>query len=366
METWGRRGFAAAVITGGMIGLSGASGEAAPAYWNGEIRPPGRRPLQQPPLSAPGMTRYGPPEPPGEPAATEHRATGSAEQTMITPVRPEQPGRRHDLSAPRHAGPGYGPGGLDSPTTGLADLPGGGPAGAPGALSGLGPAGPAPAGGVGPAGMEPSGVGIRGTDGFLAGNLAALPDPPATSSTGTPIGTLAPAEGSLGTSFDSYSADFGRMESRHARPEPSELFAERPADRYERTLLAERAAEQYPDAESYRDEPFRDEPFRDEPFRELAGERYAVRAGGEQGRTMVVPQVGPAGGDYLSQSGGYPAERSVRSPELVGASYPGGAHHAQQPSQPRGQHAQPDPDASALGSLDSSGLFGSLSRPPQR
>jgi hypothetical protein len=352
METWGRRGFAAAVITGGMIGLSGASGEAAPAYWNGEIRPPGRRPPQQRPLSAPGVTRYGPPEPPGEPSATE-----SAEQTMITPVRPEQPGRRHDRSAPRHAGPGYGPGGLDSPTTGLTDLAGGGPAGAPGALGGPGSAGPAPAGGIGPAGMGPSGAGIRGTDGFLAGNLAALPEPPATSSTGTPIGTLGPAEGSLGTSFDSYSADFGRVESRHARPQQSELFAELPADRYERTLLAERAAEQYPDAESYRDE----------PFRELAGERYAVRAGGEQGRTMVAPQVGPAGGDYLSQPGGYPAEQSVRSPELVGANYSAGAHHApQQPSQSRGQHAQPDPDASALGSLDSSGLFGSLSRPPQR
>jgi hypothetical protein len=357
METWGRRGFAAAVITGGMIGLSGASGEAAPAYWNGEIRPPGRRPTQHPPLSAPGMTRYGPPESPVEPAATEYRVTEAAEQTMITSVRPEQPGRRHDRSAPRHAGPGYGPGGLDSPTTGLTDVAGGGPAGVPGTLGGPGSGGPAPTGGGGPAGMGPSGVGIRGTDGFLAGNLAALPDPPATAPTGTPIGALGSAEGSLGTSFDSYSGDFGRAESRHARPEQPELFAERPADPYERSLVADRAAEQYPDTESYRDE----------PFRELAGERYAVRAGGgEQARTMV-PQVGPAGGDYLGQPGGYPAEQSVRSPELVGASYPGGAHHAaQQPSQPRGQHAQPDPDASALGSLDSSGLFGSLSRPPRR
>jgi hypothetical protein len=191
---------------------------------------------------------------------------------------------------------------------------------------------------------------VHGSDGFLAGNLAALAVPAAASIAGTPIGALGPAEGSIGTSFDSYGGvdrygepgvGYGRVESRHARPEQPEQYP---------GWFGDRSTEAYRDVEPYRDQ------------------AYGVPASAQQAQTALVPRVAPDGG-YLGQPTSYAAEQPVRSPELVGVSYPGAAH---QPGSvgsalPRrhGRHGQPESNSSALGSLDSSDLFESLSQPPR-
>jgi hypothetical protein len=451
MDTWGRRGFAAAVITGGMIGLSGTGAVAAvpSAQWGGSPEPEPRTP-QRPPAD-PSATRYGAPEYQMEPRAAGYRLAESAEQTVATQAQPEQ--------APRHANPAYAAAPVaadyqvDYPTGGMARVP--------------------------------ATAGAHGSDGFLAGDLAALADPLSPSYSGTPIGALGPAEGSMGTGFTSYGTsapEFGRMESRHARPEqpeqygerPAESYAERPADLYadrpaelygerpaqsyaERPAQSyierppqsygERPADQYSDrpAELYGERPVQSygerpaelygerpaELYGDRPAElygerpaelygerpaelygerpaELYGERpaelYADRSPGVEMHPSAMSPRSPIGSmgqpavplsqqEYqqayqgYSQPGGYqmghqpmqppaapvhqqmglptsyPAERSVRAVELVGAAYPQGAHRGPE------RHGEPDPsldsDTSALGSLDSSAMFGSLSRPPR-
>jgi hypothetical protein len=404
MDTWGRRGFAAAVITGGMIGLSGTGAVAAvpSAQWGGSPEPEPRTP-QRPPAGPPA-TRYGAPEYRMEPREAEYRLPESTEQTVATQAQP-----------PRHANPAYqaAPVAADYP----ADYPTGGMA------------------------RVPVATGAHGSDGFLAGNIATLADPPSTSHSGTPIGALGPAEGSLGTGFTSYGTsapapEFGRVESRHARPDQPELYAERPAELYaERPaeLYAERPAELYGErpaqnygerpAEQYSERPaeyygespaqnygerpaelYGDRPaelYGDRPV-ELYGELYADRSPGVEMHpaamlprsplsSMSQPAVPLNEQEYrqayqqptgyqmghqpmqqpaapVHQQMGlpmsYPAERPVRAVELVGAAYPQGAHS----SGPE-RHGEPgqslDSDTSALGSLDSSALFGSLSRPPR-
>jgi hypothetical protein len=434
MDTWGRRGFAAAVITGGMIGLSGTGAVAAvpSAQWGGSPGPEPRTP-QRPPVG-PSATRYGAPEYQMEPRGAEYRPAESAEQTVATQAQPEQ--------APRHANPAYPAApvaadyAVDYPTGGMARVP--------------------------------AAAGAHGSDGFLAGDLAALADPRSTSYSGTPIGALGPAEAGMGTGFTSYGTsapEFGRMESRHARPEqpeqygerPTESYAERPADLYadhSAELYSERPAQSYAErpAQSYGERPadlYSDRPaelygerpaqsygehpaelygerpaelYGDRPAElygdrpaELYGERpaelygdrpaelYADRSPGVEMHPSTMSPRSPVGSmgqpvvplsqqEYQQayqgypQPGGYPmghqpmqppvapvhqqmglptsypAERSVRAVELVGAAYPQGAHRGQE------QHGEPNPldsDTSALGSLDSSAMFGSLSRPPR-
>jgi len=299
-------------------------------------------------------------------------------------------------------------------------------------------------------------LGARGSDGFLAGDLAALSGPNEMPLSGTPVGALSQVEASLSTSFGTYGAVApaaelgGRSESRHARPEhpeqyserSGELYAERPAERYtersnelyaerpverytERSnelyaqrpgeLYAERPAERYTEqsAELYAQRPAGGDLYRERPAElygdrpaELYGERPAELYGerptelyagpsaelyrdavGAEAQTVGVPRVSsigalsqssmstnPAAGQpgpsayqppnrHMGQPTTYPAEQPVRSVELVGASYPGGGlpHSAQ-----HGQHGQSlDSETSALGSLDSSAMFGSLSRPPR-
>jgi len=418
MDTWGRRGFAAAVITGGMLGLSGAGADAPAERW-GAAPEPDRRLTRRPPVNpAMGATRYGTPEYRTQPRAAEYRLPEAAEQTMASPVQP-------DPSSARHATPAYPVAPVDRgyPTGGLPRFAGNAApngSGTHGAdLNGLG------ADTVGMNGVSASGNGTArpdtvgangfggyGSDGFLAGNLAALPAPPATALPGTPIGALGPAEGSLGTGFDTYGSaapgpQFGRNESRHARPEqresyperlpagyaerPAEQYAERPAGGYaERSpelyaerpaadLYAERPADVYRDrggercsdhpAERYNERPA--EQYAERPaelYAERPGDRYAERSVGGDTGTVRVSAVAPGGPadqptNYLGQPVSYLAEQPVRSVELVGAAYQAGGHRA---GPPVNQHAQPvDADTSALGSLDSSALFGSLSRRPR-
>jgi len=402
MDTWGRRGFAAAVITGGMIGLSGAGTGGVPsAQWGGAPDSEPRAPRRPP--TGPAATRYGAPEYQPEQRAAEYRPTEVAEQTVATQTVATQTvaiqtvatQAQPEQATPRHATPAYAA--AEYPTGGIPRMPAG-------------------------AGTH----GVHGSDGFLAGNLAALASPPSVPAAGTPIGALGPAEGSLGTGFSSYRntaqpAEFGRPESRHARPEQPELCADRPVESYGE-LYAERAAESFTErrAESYGERPVESygaESYGERPA-ELYGERPAelyaerpVELYGDRGaelygerpvelygdhgaelygerslhtdsqtvamtprspiHSMGQPAV-PAGQSMHQQPMGapvhqqmgapmsHPAERSVRSVELVGAAYQQGGHRAS------GQHGHSvDSDTSALGSLDSSALFGSLSRPPR-
>jgi hypothetical protein len=412
MDTWGRRGFAAAVITGGMIGLSGAGTGGVPsAQWGGapdsEPRTPRRPPTGPtnrygaPEYGAPeyGAPEYQVPEYQPEQRAAEYRAIDGSERTVATQVvaqaapqavvqaQPEQ-------AMPRHATPAY--------------------AAAPTAAGYA--AAEYPTGGIS---RMSANAGAHGSDGFLAGNLAALASPPSVPAAGTPIGALGPAEGSLGTGFTSYRntaqpAEFGRPESRHARPEQPELYADRSVESYSERYterapesFGERPLESYGERphESYGDRPV--DPYGDQRPSELYGERptelYGDRGAelygerpvelyGDHGaelygersahidsqtaamtprspiHSMSQPAVPPAhqqpmGAPVHQQMGmpmSYPAERPVRAVELVGAAYQQGGHRAS------GQHSQPlDSDTSALGSLDSSALFGSLSRPPR-
>jgi hypothetical protein len=418
MDTWGRRGFAAAVITGGMIGLSGAGTGGVPsAQWGGAPDAEPRTP-QRPPAGP--ATRYGAPDYQPEARVAEYRSTEVAEQTVVTRAVASQAMASQAVAAqaqpeqamPRHATPAYAAAPVD------AEYAGAEYAGAEYPTGGI-PRMPAGAGTHG----------VHGSDGFLAGNLAALASPPSVPAAGTPIGALGPAEGSLGTGFSSYRntaqpAEFGRAESRHARPEQPEMYSDRPVESYGE-LYAERAAESFADrrAESYGERPvesYGDRPaelYGDRPA-ELYGERPAELYGerpvelygdrgaelygerpvelygdhgaelyGERSRhtdsqtvamtprspihSMGQPAVPsgqsmhqqPMGAPVHQQMGtpmSYPAERSVRAVELVGAAYQQGGHRA------NGQHGQSvDSDTSALGSLDSSALFGSLSRPPR-
>jgi len=467
MDTWGRRGFAAAVITGGMIGLSGAGAEVPSAQWGGGAPDPDPRRSRR---SAADPTvddgRYGAPDYRGQ-AHAEYRSAEAAEQTvansavpvassMPNPVQPEQ-------VAPRHATPAY-PAAVADGSYSAAEYPGV-------EYSGEYPSA-AYSGAEYPTGGLPrvaANLGARGSDGFLAGDLAALSGPNEMPLGGTPVGALSQVEASLGTSFGTYSGGApgaelgGRSESRHARPEhteqyteqytersgelyaerqperyserSAELYAERPVERYtERSaeLYAERQPERYPErsselyaqrpdelyaerpvelysersAELYAQRPAGGDLYRERPAEaygdrpaELYGDRpselYASRSSeiyGEYGvgadaQTVGVPRVSsigalsqssmptnvapgqPAPSGYqpanrhMGQPTTYPAEQPVRSVELVGASYPGGGHPR---GAPMGQHSQSvDSETSALGSLDSSAMFGSLSRPPR-
>ena len=417
MDTWGRRGFAAAVITGGMIGLSGAGTGGVPsAQWGGVPEHEPRTPRRQPTGPA---TRYGAPEYQPEQRAAEYRPIDAAEQTVATQTVATQAVASQAVAAqaqpeqamPRHATPSY----AAAPVTGeyaaaeyaAAEYPAAEYAAAEYPAAGY------PTGGIPrmPAGAGTHGV--HGSDGFLAGNLAALASPPSVPAAGTPIGALGPAEGSLGTGFTSYGnpaapAEFGRQESRHARPEQperygdhplesygdryserrAESYGERPAESFgERPLesYGERPAEQYGErpAELYGDRPV--ELYGDRGA-ELYGERpvelygdhgaelYGERSLHTESQTVAMTPRSPIhsmgqaavpAGQSMHQAPvhqqmglptSYPAERPVRAVELVGAAYQQGGD----------RHAQPvDSDTSALGSLDSSGLFGSLSRPPR-
>lgn len=405
MDTWGRRGFAAAVITGGMIGLSGAGTGGVPsAQWGGvpeqEPMTPRRRP-------AGPATRYGAPEYQPEQRAAEYRPIDAAEQTVATQTVATQAVATQAVAAqaqpeqtmPRHATPSY----------------------AAAAVTGEYAAAEYPTGGIP---RMPAGAGTRGvhgSDGFLAGNLASLASPPSVPAAGTPIGALGPAEGSRGTGFTSYGntaapAEFGRQESRHARPEQPERYADHPLESYggrysERRAesFGERPAESYGErpAESFGGRPLESYGERSaEPYGERPAELYAERSAelyGDRGAELYGERPVELYGDHGAELYGerslhtesqtvamtprspihsmgqaavpagqsmhqapvhqqmglptsYPAERPVRAVELVGAAYQQGGN----------RHAQPvDSDTSALGSLDSSGLFGSLSRPPR-
>jgi hypothetical protein len=396
MDTWGRRGFAAAVITGGMIGLSGAGTGGVPsAQWGGVPEQEPRTPPRPPTGPA---TRYGAPEYQPEQRVAEYRPLDAAEQTVATETVATQAvaaQAQPEQAMPRHATPSY----AAAPVTGeyaAAEYPTGGI-----------PRMPAGAGTHG----------VHGSDGFLAGNLAALASPPSVPAAGTPIGALGPAEGSLGTGFTSYGntaapAEFGRQESRHARPEQPERYADHPLESYG-DRYSERRAESYGErpAESFGERPLGSygerpvELYADRPA-ELYGERGAERSAepyGDRGAELYGERPVELYGDHGAELYGerslhtesqtvamtprspihsmgqaavpagqsmhqapvhqqmglptsYPAERPVRAVELVGAAYQQGGN----------RHAQPvDSDTSALGSLDSSGLFGSLSRPPR-
>jgi len=376
MDTWGRRGFAAAVITGGMIGLSGAGTGGVPsAQWGGVPEQEPRTPRRPPTGPA---TRYGAPEYQPEQRAAEYRPIDAAEQTVATQTVATQAvaaQAQPEQAMPRHATPSY----AAAPVTGeyaAAEYPTGGI-----------PRMPAGAGTHG----------VHGSDGFLAGNLAALASPPSVPAAGTPIGALGPAEGSLGTGFTSYGntaapAEFGRQESRHARPEQPERYADHPLESYG-DRYSERRPEQYGErpAESFGERPLESygerpaEQYGERPA-ELYGDRpvelygdhgaelYGERSLHTESQTVAMTPRSPIhsmgqpavpAGQSMDQAPvhqqmglptSYPAERPVRAVELVGAAYQQGGN----------RHAQPvDSDTSALGSLDSSGLFGSLSRPPR-
>ncbi|MDT7564591.1 MAG: hypothetical protein QOG76_3215, partial [Pseudonocardiales bacterium] len=89
---------------------------------------------------------------------------------------------------------------------------------------------------------------------------------------------------------------------------------------------------------------------------------YSQPGGYQMGHQPMQPPAAPVH-QQMGLPTSYPAERSVRAVELVGAAYPQGAHRGPE------RHGEPDPsldsDTSALGSLDSSAMFGSLSRPPR-
>ncbi|HTF47853.1 MAG TPA: hypothetical protein VK735_10420 [Pseudonocardia sp.] len=486
MDTWGRRGFAAAAITGGMIGLSGAGTEVPSAQWGGGAPDPdprrSRRSAADPAVDA---GRYATPDYPPDyrgQSRTEHRPAEAAQQAMPNPVanpvansmpNPVQP----EQVAPRHATPAYPAAAADG-SYAAAEYPGAEYPGAeyPGGdyprteHSRTDYPGPGYSGAEYPTGGLPrvaAKLGARGSDGFLAGDLAALSGPNEMPLSGTPVGALSQVEASLSTSFGTYGAVApaaelgGRSESRHARPEhpdqysersgelyaersgelyaersgelyaerpaeryterPAELYAERPAERYtERSnelyaqrpgeLYAERPAEQYTErsAELYAQRPAGGDLYRERPaevYRERPTELYGDRpaelyaghpaelyrdALGGEAQTVGVPRVSsigalsqssmstnPAPGQpgpsayqpanrHMGQPTTYPAEQPVRSVELVGASYPGGGLPHSAPMGQHGQHGQSlDSETSALGSLDSSAMFGSLSRPPR-
>jgi hypothetical protein len=456
MDTWGRRGFAAAVITGGMIGLSGAGAEVPSAQWGGGAPDPdprrSRRPAADPAVNA---SRYPAPDYPGQSHgqphgshSTEYRPVEAAEQTvaspMANPVANSMPNSvQSEQTVSRHATPAYPSAAADGSYSAYpgGEYPGGeypeterGRSEYPNvAYSGA----EYPTGGLP---RVAANLGARGSDGFLAGDLAALSGPNEMPLGATPVGALSQVEASLSTSFGPYGAGApgaelgGRSESRHARPEhteqytersgelyaeryterSAELYAERPAERYtERSseLYAQRPAELYPErsAELYAQRPaggdlYRERPaelYQDRPT-ELYGEHpaelyasrpselYAEHPVGAEAQTVGVPRVSSIGAlsqssmptnlapdqpgpsayppvnRHMGQPTTYPAEQPVRSVELVGASYPGGGHRHGAPMGQHGQHGQSvDSETSALGSLDSSGMFGSLSRPPR-
>ena len=468
MDTWGRRGFAAAVITGGMIGLSGAGAEVPSAQWGGGAPDSdprrSRRSAADPAVDA---SRYPAPDyhgqSHGQSHGTEYRSAEAAEQTvaspMASPVANSMPNPvQSEQAVPRHATPAYAAAAADGSYSAAeypaAEYPGGEYPGGEYPETERGRSAypnVAYSGAEYPTGGLPrvaANLSARGSDGFLAGDLAALSGPNEMPLGATPVGALSQVEASLSTSFGPYGAGApgaelgGRSESRHARPEhteqyaersgelyaeryterSAELYAERPAELYaERSseLYAQRPGELYPErpveqytersAELYAQRPAGGDLYRERPAElhqerptELYGERpaelYASRPSelygehpvGAEAPTVGVPRVSSIGA--LSQSSmptnlapgqpgpsvyppvnrhmgeptTYPAEQPVRSVELVGASYPGGGHRHGAPMGQHGQHGQSvDSETSALGSLDSSGMFGSLSRPPR-
>jgi hypothetical protein len=212
MDTWGTRGFSAAAITGGLLGLS-----LGMKAVGSELQDAGDRPGdRQPPLAPrrPGTSggrRHGAPSspvqpPPAAPASDvlrtprrseEYRA---AEQTMISPLLSDPsldvPSGRHGAPADRVGGPAYGAAYEPGYRPGYepeyrAEHSGGYPAergdayrsdlgsGYGGELDADYPRGghARPVDGVG----AHSTGGAHGSDGFLAGNLTALPEEPARS-----------------------------------------------------------------------------------------------------------------------------------------------------------------------------------------
>ena len=216
MDTWGTRGFSAAAITGGLLGLSLGMKAVGSELQDAGARPDDRQP--PPATRRPGMSgggRHGAPSSalqsspvraPAVPAPDMLRAPRrseeyrAAEQTMISPLLSDPsldvPSGRHGAPAGRVGGSGYGAsyepgfrsgyepeyraehtgaypaerGGSYRPDLGSgyggeldADYPRGGHA--------------RPVDGVG----AHSAGGAYGSDGFLAGNLTALPEEPARS-----------------------------------------------------------------------------------------------------------------------------------------------------------------------------------------
>lgn len=369
--TWGRRGFAAAAITGGMLGVAGASG--------------GPRALSRPSAGDTGSGDTGnddtgngvphavpPPRSIGVAATSArysaplyHTGPGSSEFQLAEIADQARPGYPAGPVPVPYQGPAPSTGGFGGPPA-----PGGYPAVSGGAHAA--PKHSAPERGqgadyvdlnraddvigqtVGLSGNElrpgafdvertvglseeqrnPESVGgvATGSDGYLAGNATALAVNPSTVmsgpsavKSGPSAGAMDPGEAGLGTGFGTYGAtgvDAGRGTSRHARPEPGE-----------------------------------------QPLGRPVGESDTVGL-----PTSAVPP-GPLPSAEPHYPGQPPARQQYTEPRYSDARH-SGAHHAPSaapsgPDQPARPAQFVDSETSALGSLDSSGLFGSLSSPPR-
>jgi hypothetical protein len=202
MDTWGTRGFSAAAITGGLLGLS-----LGMKTVGSELQGPGDRPNDREAPAASrhagmsGGCRYGAPSAPATPLASDavraperSEEFRASEQTMISPLLSDPsldvPSGRHGAPAD-HLGdplggqaPTYGSG---YRTTGYrSGFDTGQDAGVEPGYQGDQPGGYGADLGSGYRGeLEPAyprgghagpDDGSHGSDGFLAGNLAALPD----------------------------------------------------------------------------------------------------------------------------------------------------------------------------------------------
>lgn len=363
--TWGRRGFAAAAITGGMLGLGGASGGGRALSWpsagdTGTGRPPAVPPPRSTGVAA-TSARYSAPVYHTGSGSSEFQLAEIAEQASPGyPVGPTHAPYQCPPSAPSAGGFGAAPGQQAVATDGFSAVSSGAnpapkhsapdfaqgsgyvelnrPGGVPGQTVGLSGNEPRPGAfdiertvGLSEVQREPV-VGAAGTgsDGYLAGNVAALAVNPSTVMSGGAAGALGNAEAGRGAGFETYGAaavDAGRGASRHARPEPGEP-----------------------------------------PLGRMGGESDTV------GMAPAAPAAMPPGPVPLPAAAPhYPGEPPVqqRYPEPgYSDAQRSGAHRAPGPAsagpdQPAGPAHFVDSETSALGSLDSSGLFGSLSSPPR-
>ncbi|HEY2203347.1 MAG TPA: hypothetical protein VGH99_02560 [Pseudonocardia sp.] len=223
MDTWGRRGFAAAAITGGQLGLSGTGAWNAVATQEPVLREPRKpRDSMELPVTTPAAG-YG--------AAPDHRQPGFGGQPGYggpAPAHQGHPGYPgQPYGAPRHSGPEFG-----APMAPRVPLGQGEPHRSFGEPARPAWSEPVPHG---------SDLLSDGSDGFLAGNVAALATPPALDDSGSAIGALGHGEDPLGIGFQPYGdlpAEPVRP-SRHARPEADALFGERPAETHYSALRAE-------------------------------------------------------------------------------------------------------------------------------
>jgi hypothetical protein len=246
MDTWGRRGFAAAVIIGRQLGLSGTGGWTAvrgAGTGTGEtaIQPAGPPEARAPEAPVPDGARapiegYDPRYAPAPPGAPRYGYRRPEEHRYVEPMSPRvSPESGVHIESAGHWSPERPP---------------------------------------------PSETG-----GYLAGNLAALGSPPPAAGSAIGYPTQQPSRGG----------------SRHARPEPDEA-----------------------------------------PLAIPPNGGYAVDA---LGVYPIGPEATPVASLYPA-----PAEPDV---DQVGLGVPG--HAAAEPAEDAGE-------GSALGSLDASGLFGSLRR----